>query len=51
MNKFSILCDASGTQKSKMAAHKREILIYQPVYNIAEKFQSRNPCFQSPGVE
>ena len=36
---FSILCDASGSQISKMAAYKKkEILISQPVYNIAVKF-------------
>ena len=43
---FFILCGASESQKSKMAAHKPEILISQHVYNIAEKFQRQHPCFQ-----
>ena len=28
-------CDASGSKKSKMAAHKQEILIFQLVYTTA----------------
>ena len=51
MNIFPILFDANGSQKSEMAAHKPEILISQSVYNIGEKCQSQNSCFQSPGVE
>ena len=36
---FSILCDASGSRKSKMAALEEEILIAQHVYNIVAKFR------------
>ena len=32
---FLILYNASGRQQSKMAANKPEILISQPVYNLA----------------
>ena len=46
MKIFSIQCDASGSQKSKMAAHKPEILISHPVCNITAKFQKQLPCFQ-----
>ena len=46
MKLFSSLCGASGSQKSKMAVLKEEILISQHVYNIAEKFQRQHPCFQ-----
>ena len=46
MKLFSILCGASGSQKSKMAVLKKEILISQPVSNITEKFQRLNICFQ-----
>ena len=35
---FPILCDASGSRKSKMAVLKEEILIAQHVYNIVAKF-------------
>ena len=38
----AILCDASGSQKSKMAAHKNGILISQLVYNRAAKFLKLN---------
>ena len=41
MKLLSILCGASGSQKSKMAAHKDEALISQLVYNIAAQFQRR----------
>ena len=34
-----ILCYASGDQKSKMAAHKQEILISLPVYIVAAQLQ------------
>ena len=46
METFPILCDASGNQIFKMAARKPEILISQPVINLAEKFQRRYQCFQ-----
>ena len=39
MKLFPILCDASGGQKSKMAAHKQAILISQPAYKITAQFQ------------
>ena len=46
MKQFLILCDASGNQKFKMAAHQEEILsISQPVYNITAQFQQQHPCF------
>ena len=45
LKQLSILCGASGSQKSKMAAQKDEVLISQQVYNIAAKFQRRHPCF------
>ena len=45
MKIFSILCDTSGSQKSKMAAHKPEILISQPVYNITAKFKKTTHMF------
>ena len=51
MKTFPILCDASGSQKSKMAARKPEILISQLVYNIAEKFQRRHQCFRGQGIQ
>ena len=37
---FPILGESSGREKSKMAAHKPEIFISQPVYNITAKFDS-----------
>ena len=37
MKLFPILCYASGSWKSKMAASKEEILIIQHVYNIVSK--------------
>ena len=43
---FSMLYGASGSQKSKIAVIKEEILISQHVYNIAEKFQRQLPCFK-----
>ena len=43
---FSILCNESGSQKSKMAANKPEILTSQPVYNITATFQKQFRCFQ-----
>ena len=46
MKLFSILCNASGYQKSKMVAYKPEVLISQAVYIIAERFQRQYPCFQ-----
>ena len=36
-NLFSILFNASGSHKSKMAAHKQGELIYELVYNVAAK--------------
>ena len=41
MKIFPILCDTSRSQKFKMVAHKSEILISQPVYNINAKFQKQ----------
>ena len=41
-----MLYGASGSQKSKIAVIKEEILISQHVYNIAEKFQRQLPCFK-----
>ena len=38
MKLFTILCGSSGSQKSKMAVLKEEILISQHIYNIAAKF-------------
>ena len=46
MEIFFILCDASGSQKSKMADHTPEKLISQSVYDIAAQFQRLYPCFQ-----
>ena len=46
-----ILYYASGSQKSKMAAHKPEILISQPVYNITAQFQRLYPCFRGLGIQ
>ena len=51
MKQLSILCGASGSQKSKMAAQKDEVLISQQVYNIAAKFQQRHPCFWGWGIQ
>ena len=45
-----ILYYASGSQKFKMAVHKPEILISQPVYNITAPFQRLYPCFRGPGI-
>ena len=43
---FSILRDASGSQKSKMSAHEPEILVSQHVYNIvAAQLQRQIPKF------
>ena len=38
-----ILCNASGDQKSKMTAHKQEILISEPAYNVAAQLQRLYP--------
>ena len=43
---FLILCNASGRQQSKMAANKLEILISQPVYNLATQFQRLYPYLE-----
>ena len=43
-----ILRYASGNHKSKMAAHKQEILIYQPVHIVAAQLQQLFPCFPGP---
>ena len=51
MKLFSILWGASGSHKSKMAVLKEEILISQHVYNITEKFQRLDICFQGCGFE
>ena len=48
MKQLSILYGASGSQKSKMAAQKDEVLISQHVHNISAKFQrrqSKTPMF------
>ena len=47
---FSILCGTSGSKYSKMAVLKEEILISQHIYNIADKLQRQNPCFQGWGI-
>ena len=41
---FPILCHASGSWKSKMAALKEEILIDQHAYNIVAKFPRLETC-------
>ena len=41
---FPILCKASRSQKSKMAAHKHGKLLCQLVYNVAEQFQRLQTC-------
>ena len=51
MKLFSILCGASGSQKSKMAVLKEDFLISQHVYNIAANFQLQNSCFQGWGIQ
>ena len=48
---FSILCDASGSQKSEIAAYKPEKLIYQSLYNITGQFQLPHLCFQGPRIQ
>ena len=42
MQLFSVLCGAKQSKKSEMATHKPEILISQPVYNIAAQFQPQH---------
>ena len=45
VDKFNpILCKASRSQKSKMAAHKHGKLICQLVYNVAGQFQMLRTC-------
>ena len=51
MKLFSLLCDASGSQKSKMAGSQTEILISQLVHNVATKFQRLYPCFQGLEIQ
>ena len=51
MKIFLILCDATGSQKSKMADHKPEILISKSVCNITAQFQQLYPCFQGPEIQ
>ena len=48
---FSILCDASGDQKSKMVAHTLKILTTQLVYNVTAKFLLLNIFFQGSRFE
>ena len=44
---FAILCDASGSRKSKMAALKEELLIDQHAYNIVAKIlEAKNMYFK-----
>ena len=45
MKLYTIWCGASGSQKSKMAVLKEEILISQHVYNIAEKSNGNTHVF------
>ena len=45
MKLFLILCHASGSQKSKMAAHKQGILISQLENNVAVQLQPLYQCF------
>ena len=47
MELYSILCGASESQKSKMAAVKEEELISQHVYIIAVTFQRHLTCFHA----
>ena len=49
--RFSILCNASRYQQSKMADHKPEILISQSACNIAAQFQRLYPCFHDPEIQ
>ena len=46
-----ISCNASGEHKSKMAAHKQEILISELVYNVAAQLQRLYPWFPDPGCQ
>ena len=46
-----ILCNASEDQKSKMAAHKQEILISEPAYNVAAQLQRLYPLFPGPACQ
>ena len=46
-----IVCTASGNQKSKMAAHKQEILISEPAYNVAAQLHRLYPWFLGPGCQ
>ena len=44
-------CNTSRHQQSKMAGNKPEILISQPVYNIAAQFQRLFLRFWGPGIQ
>ena len=46
MKLLSILYGASESHKSKMVAHKEEVLISQQVYSIAGQFQQKHPCLK-----
>ena len=53
MKLFFILYNTSEDQKSKMAAHKQEIFISEPIFNVAAQltvisifFKSRMPLKQ-----
>ena len=45
MKLFPILCKASRSRKSKMAAHKHRKLICQLVYNVAGQFQKATDMY------
>ena len=47
---FPTLFSASGSKKSKMAAHKQEILIFQLLYHVAAWFQQQYPRFWGWGI-
>ena len=44
---FFILCNASGDQKSKMAAQKQEIFIFEPIYNVPAQLTAISIFFGS----
>ena len=46
MKLFSILCDANGNYKFKMAAYTKKILTSQLVYNVTANFQQLKYVFE-----
>ena len=54
MNLFFILCEASRSETSKMAAHKNRKYrkySFQPISKVAAEFKQLYPCIQGPGVQ